>query len=237
MSWTTRVALVGALLWALVFAGVASASTAGPGKGIELPQGDGIYTLQGTWTNSATGTHGAYTGTLNNSGDYRICVTPLPCSLTPPELQHCNCQHRRDHLQRAGGELPVLHRSVWAREHVSRQLRLFRPERPVRPQRVSASHQLRTRDCHWQPFRYLYGGWSIRRFSRSVQLFAEPLADPPQSGPVLRGPWAVHRSSRWQHTYSSAASTRRPRGTRPRAPRAGPCTRRLREPLQRSDTR
>jgi hypothetical protein len=38
MSWITRVALVVALLGALVFAGVASAST-GTAKGIELPQG------------------------------------------------------------------------------------------------------------------------------------------------------------------------------------------------------
>ena len=48
MSWTRLITLVVALLGALVFAGVASASIAGTGKGIELPQGDGIYTLQGT---------------------------------------------------------------------------------------------------------------------------------------------------------------------------------------------
>lgn len=91
MSWTTRVALVVALLGALVFAGVASAST-GTAKGIELPQGDGIYTLQGTWTDSTTGTHGTYRGTLNNLGDYTTCLPqPFGCTpSTPPELQHCN---------------------------------------------------------------------------------------------------------------------------------------------------
>ena len=90
MSWTRRVALVLALLGALVFAGVASANISGTAKGIELPQGDGIYTLQGTWTDSASGTNGTYTGTLNNSGDYTTCVVPFPCALAPPELQHCN---------------------------------------------------------------------------------------------------------------------------------------------------
>jgi hypothetical protein len=91
MSWTRRVALVVALLGALVFAGVASASItiAGTGKGIELPQGDGIYTLQGTWTDSASGTNGTYTGTLNNSGDYTTCIVVVGCTAFP-ELQLCN---------------------------------------------------------------------------------------------------------------------------------------------------
>src|SRR5438034_1513165 len=72
MSWTRRVALVLALLGALVFAGVASANISGTAKGIELPQGDGIYTLQGTWTDSVTGTHGTYTGTLTTAATTRV---------------------------------------------------------------------------------------------------------------------------------------------------------------------
>ena len=94
MSWTTRFALLVALLGALVFAGVASASIttiSGTGKGIERPQGDGIYTLQGTWTDSATGTNGTYAGTLNNSGDYTTCLLFVGCTpSTPPQFRLCN---------------------------------------------------------------------------------------------------------------------------------------------------
>src|SRR5205823_10209569 len=59
MSWTRLITLVVALLGALVFAGVASASItiSGTGKGIERPQGDGLYALEGTWTDSASGTN------------------------------------------------------------------------------------------------------------------------------------------------------------------------------------
>src|SRR4051812_28293359 len=107
MSWTTRVALLVAFLGALVFAGVASASItiAGTGKGIERPQGDGIYTLQGTWTDSVTGTNGTYTGTLNNQGDYTTCL-PIFAGCTPntpPGLQHCNVVHG-EIIFRAHGE-------------------------------------------------------------------------------------------------------------------------------------
>jgi hypothetical protein len=94
MSWTRLIAFVVALLGALVFTGAASAIT-GTAKGIELPQGDGTYTLQGTWTDSVTGTNGTYTGTLNNQGDYTTCL-PIFAGCTPntpPAFQHCNLVH------------------------------------------------------------------------------------------------------------------------------------------------
>jgi hypothetical protein len=94
MSCVKRVAVAVALVAALVFAGVASAVT-GTAKGIELPQGDGIYALQGTWTDSVSGINGTYTGTLVNRGDYTTCL-PIYAGCqpyTPPELRHCNTVH------------------------------------------------------------------------------------------------------------------------------------------------
>jgi hypothetical protein len=107
MSWTRLVTLVVALLGALVFTSAASAITiAGTGKGIELPQGDGIYTLQGTWTDSTTGTHGTYTGTLNNSGDYTTCVLPVNCAAFP-SAQHCNIVNGEITFSAQGESFPV----------------------------------------------------------------------------------------------------------------------------------
>jgi hypothetical protein len=95
MSCSSRVALVAALLAALVCAGVASAdiiTISGTGKGVEVPKDDGVYALRGTWSDSATGAHGTYAGTLDNVGDYTTCIPQIfGCTpFTPPELQHCN---------------------------------------------------------------------------------------------------------------------------------------------------
>jgi hypothetical protein len=110
MSWATRAVFVLALFAALVFTGVASADISGTAKGIELPQGDGIYTLQGTWTDSDTGTNGTYTGTLHNSGDYTTCVPPaFGCQpWTPPEFQHCNVPSGTITFRARGAESVVI---------------------------------------------------------------------------------------------------------------------------------